>query len=312
MTTKTLDYFLAGLMRRYQQRVPNVSRIIQLMVDADLISDPAHIENDHIAFRTLRVPHLGIASLEQIFLHHGYTRRDAYQFPAKKLNAFWCAPPATNYPRVFISELRVDDLSHSSQSVIRSYTDTVSGDPVSEINLDDGPAIDQFLHRSLWPTPTWEHYHQLGQESEYAAWVIYNRYYLNHFTIIVHNLPAPYNTIERFNEFLESHAIVLNDSGGKAKHSRDGLLIQSSTVAKLVEAEFLTSDGKVITKKIPGSYVEFAQRCVLPEFAHLPSDQQTRQHRREGFEASNADKIFESTYTRQTEKTGESDKNASG
>ena len=34
------------------------------------------IENDHIAFRTMGVPHLGIASFEKIFLHYGYAKRD--------------------------------------------------------------------------------------------------------------------------------------------------------------------------------------------------------------------------------------------
>ena len=37
----------------------------------------------------------------------------------------------------------------------------------------------------------------LAEESEYAAWVIYNRYYLNHFTVSVHNLEDGYNTIGR-------------------------------------------------------------------------------------------------------------------
>ena len=38
------------------------------------------------------------------------------------------------------------------------------------------------------------------------------------------------------------------------------------------------------------------------EHAHLPAGELTREMRREGFEAGNADKIFESTYSEQTEK----------
>ena len=56
---------------------------------------------------------------------------------------------------------------------------------------------------------------------------------------------------------------------------------------------------------ISGSYVEFAERRVLPQFADLPKAQITRAHRREGFEAANADKIFESTYSTQTQKHSE-------
>ena len=80
---------LAGLMPRYRERVPDVGAILRAMVRAGIIADESGIENDHIAFRSLGVPFLGIASLEKVFLHLGYTRRDRYDFPAKKLNAYW-------------------------------------------------------------------------------------------------------------------------------------------------------------------------------------------------------------------------------
>lgn len=299
---QTLDVVLGGLMRRYQERVPDVAAIIDTMVAQGLIAAAEEIENDHIAFRTMGVPQLGIASLERIFLHYGYQRREPYHFPAKKLDAFWYAPPQPKLPRIFISELRVGDLSEEAQAIIRSYTDEVPGDPVDRLDLDDGYAVDAFLHQSLWRTPTWADYQRLQGESEYAAWVIYNRYYLNHFTVSVHNLPEGYNTVESFNRFLESHGFRLNDSGGKAKHSPDGGLIQSSTVAEMVDAVFADGQGGSVTQRISGSYVEFAERRVLPQFAHLSAGEIRREHRREGFEAGNADKIFESTYSSQTGK----------
>ena len=230
MSTNPIDMILNGLMRRYRQRVPAVGSIIEVMKLAGLIESESDIENDHIAFRTMGVPQLGIQSLEKIFLHCGYVRRDSYHFAAKKLDAFWYAPPADHYPRIFISELRVDDLSASSQAIIRSYTDEVPTDPVAQLDLNDGLAVDAFLHAALWRTPTVDDYDRLADESEYAAWVIYNRYYLNHFTISVHHLPAPHHTIENFNTLIESHGFRLNDAGGEAKISDDGLLIQSSTV----------------------------------------------------------------------------------
>jgi len=299
---KTLDVVLDGLMARYRANVPDVGAIVDAMTAQGLIARAGEIENDHIAFRTLGVRHLGIASLEKIFLHCGYQRRDLYDFPAKKLNAFWYGPPEPVYPRIFISELRVNELSAGAQSVIRSYVREVTSDPVDGLDLDDGPAVVEFLHRPLWRTPTWTDYQRLQSESEYAAWVIYNRYYLNHFTIAVHNLPDQYNTIEQFNRFLEAHGFALNDSGGKAKVSADGKLVQSSTVAALVDAVFADGRGGTETHAISGSYVEFAERKALDAFADLPAGQLRREHRREGFEAASADKIFESTYTTQTKR----------
>ncbi len=280
-------------MQRYAERVPDVGKILSAMESQGLVRSRQEIENDHIAFRTMGVPQLGIQSFEKIFQHYGYQKRDPYYFASKKLDAFWYAPPSSELPRIFVSELRVGDLSEEAQRIIRSYTDEVIADPVDDLDLDDGKAVDQFLHSGLWRLPSWQDYQRLLEESEYAAWVIYNRYYLNHFTISVHNLPAPYDTVEGFNVFVEKLGVKLNDSGGKIKVSPDGLLLQSSTVAETVEAEF--SDGS--RHCIAGSYVEFAERRVLPEYAGLANI--GREHRRDGFEAGNADKIFESTFRSQ-------------
>lgn len=298
--TATLEQVLAGLMRRYQQRVPDVAKLSTAMIAEGLIASPAAIENDHIAFRTMGVPQLGIRSLERLFLYFGYERRDRYDFAAKQLNAFWYAPPRSDLPRIFISELRVSALSPQAQALITSYTDEVRGDPVDALDLDDAAQVDDFLHRGLWRLPSWADFTRLGAESEYAAWVIYNRYYLNHFTVTIHNLPDGYNSIATFNAFLERKGFRLNDSGGTIKTSPDGKLLQSSTVAEMIDATFAGGE----THSIAGSYVEFAERRPLDAFAHLPASQLRREQRREGFEAGNADKIFESTYSDQTAKRG--------
>ena len=156
--------------------------------------------------------------------------------------------------------------------------------------MNNANEVHQFLHSALWRIPTLEDYLELSKESEYAAWVIYNRYYLNHFTVSIHDLKDGYNSIWEFNAFLERSAIILNDSGGKYKQSPDGLLLQSSTVAKMIEARFAGGE----THLIAGSYVEFAERKVLPQFGGVDRGAIQRNHRRDGFEAGNADKLFES------------------
>lgn len=291
MESGVLTAVLEGLMRRYRERVPDVGAITAAMVDAGIVPGIEAIENDHIAFRTLGVPHLGIASLERIFLHYGYERREAFSFAEKKLDAFWYHPPADVFPRIFISELRVADLSSNAHEIITSYTQAVNADPVDAVDLDDAAAVDELLHRPLWRLPTYSDYVQLRDESEYAAWTIYNRYYLNHFTISVHNLPGRMSSLAVFDAFLLERGLRLNDAGGTIKESPDGLLLQSSTIAQIVDAEF--ADGDV--HPIAGSYVEFAERRVLAAFAHLASAEIRRDHRRDGFEVGNADRIFEST-----------------
>lgn len=295
---KGLDIIMDALFDPYNERVPDVKKITNAMIEHGLVSSQDDIINDHVAFRTMGVPNLGIASFEKIFLHYGYKKMSSYFFEKKKLDAFWYAPPTDKYPRIFVSELRVGDLSQETQDTIKKYTDSITADPVDSIDLDDAEAVGAFLNKPLWNLPTKEDYLALQSESEYAAWVIYNRYYLNHYTISVHELPGDYKILEHFNEFLESIGIVLNTSGGKIKTSKDGVLKQSSSVAKMITAEFAGGESM----EISGSYVEFAERLPLPEFENLSKDELKREHRREGFESANADKIFESTYLEQTNK----------
>jgi len=284
-----LEMVLDALFTDYMERVPDVARIVDALIQRKIIKRSEDIVNDHIAFRTLGAPNLGIQSLERIFVRLGYQKRDYYYFPEKKLDAYWYAPPKEDLPRIFISELRVGELSSTTQDILSVYLKEVPDEPDFGYDFDKVSDTLDFIKKPLWEKPTSIDYYQLSQESEYAAWVICNRYYLNHYTMSVHAFKEPYHTLAYFNGFLEDVGIVLNDSGGKIKTSKDGLLKQSSSVASMVDYYF--ADG--VCMKVPGSYVEFAER--LP----VPSGDTSKIVRREGFEADNADKIFESTYESQ-------------
>ena len=290
-----MTQILDALFSVYANRVPDVRKITKAMIDQGIVANQSDIINDHVAFRTLGVPYLGIASFEKIFLAHGYQKKEFYHFNTKKLDAFWYAPPTSDLPRIFISELKVDELSASVQKVIKKYTDTITSDPVNSLDLNNHQEVAAYFQTPLWQLPSLEDYETLLAENEYAAWVIYNRYYLNHYTISVHDLPDNFCALEPFNVFLKSIGIQLNTAGGEIKTSKDKLLRQTSSVANKVSATF--SDNS--TKEIAGSYVEFAERSPLPEFSKLPKNQLKRRHRREGFETGNADRIFESTFTSQ-------------
>ena len=292
---KTINIILESLFDIYSNRVPDVKKITSALIESNIISNQSEIVNDHIAFRTMGVEFLGIQSLEKIFLHHGYVKKDFYSFKTKKLNAFWYSNSDENMPRIFISELKVNDLSENSRRIISKYTDQVTEDPVDKLDLSNANEVISFLSNPLWSLPSLNDFNDLLKETEYGSWVIYNRYYLNHYTISVHELIDQYNTLEKFNAFVTKIGIKLNDSGGVIKESKDGLLLQSSSVANKVKANF--TEGSSL---ISGSYVEFAERKILPKYSNVSEIKPI--HRRDGFETSNADKIFESTYIKQIEK----------
>lgn len=141
-----------------------------------------------------------------------------------------------------------------------------------------------------WENPTLEDFQQLSEASEYAAWTLVNGCALNHTTISVHNL-AQNNRLDDLVEALQRAGFELNGSGGLVKKSPDGGLLQASTVADTIAHAF--REGQAV--QVPGSYIEFAERLVLPEHRHLGEEEVKECHRRDGFEAGNADKIFEST-----------------
>eukprot|EP00741_Cyanophora_paradoxa_P011247 tig00020554_g10866.t1 len=244
--------------------------------------------NDHIAFRSFGYNGLGITALEELFLEAGFKRMEQLYFPDKHLRAHWYKPPQPEQERVFISELIIDELSAKAQGIIKRYLD--EADPAAR----KFGILSSLMEERPWPTPSAADFDALAAESEYASWTLMNAYAFNHVTVAIHDLKE-LNTIEKLNQFLKDSGFLLNNAGGEFKTSPDGLLRQSSTVADKVRVAF--ADGTA--REIPGSYIEFAERLVLPQFAHLAASEVREEHRRDGFEVANADKIFESTYDEQ-------------
>ncbi|KAF9677941.1 hypothetical protein SADUNF_Sadunf08G0160300 [Salix dunnii] len=296
---------LGSMERVYLKRNPTAKAILDLVKSVD---DADHICYDHLAFRTFGVKGHGIDSMASFFLDYGYKQQGELRFPAKKLKALWFSPPsglphedaATGsgvngpLPRIFISELLVDQLSPQAQEIIEKYIGT-SGSGYKHATLASA------LGSLTWKKPFFSDFQQLAKESEYAAWTLVNGYALNHVTISTHRLKTHLTNIKALNHFLQENGFKLNSEGGVLKVSPDGLLLQSSTVADPISFKF--SDG--FTESVPCSYIEFAERLVLPQYKNLRPEELKEFHRRDGFEVGNADKIFESTSKEQlTRRTG--------
>ncbi|XP_052173946.1 uncharacterized protein LOC127789175 [Diospyros lotus] len=282
---------LAGMEAVYLNRNPTAKAILDHVhsVDDDQIC------YDHVAFRTFGVNGHGIDSMANFFLDFGYTLRDELRFPKKKLKAFWFSPPRLPVydgssgvngplPRIFISELLVDQMSVQLQEIVRKYTE------MSGFGNRYAP-LASALGSLTWEKPSYSEFQLLARESEYAAWTLVNGCAVNHVTIAAHRLKSHLRNIKSLNQFIEENGFKLSSEGGVLKVSPDGLLLQSSTVADSVSFHF--SDG--ITESVPCSYIEFAERLRLPQFEKLPEAEVKEFHRRDGFEVGNADKIFEST-----------------
>ncbi|KAL9285133.1 hypothetical protein ACSQ67_024495 [Phaseolus vulgaris] len=272
---------LESMQSVYLNRNPTAKAILELVHSVENNS----ICYDHLAFRT-------------------FGSERGVKVSSKKLRALWFSPPADSQagsgsgingplPRIFISELLVDQMSPQTQEIIRKYTES-SGDG------NKHAALASSLGHLTWEKPLYSEFQQLASESEYAAWTLVNGYALNHVTISTHRLNTHLKDIKALNQFIEESGFRLNSEGGLLKVSPDGLLQQSSTVADSISFQF--SDG--ITESVPCSYIEFAERLVLPQYRNLPDTEVKEFHRRDGFEVASADKIFESTSKDQLSRVG--------
>ena len=250
----------------YARQNPSADKIFDLFW-----KEGENVVNDHIAFRTLDLPQINIDVVAKPFIDNGYQPKGEYYFNDKHLFArHFELPGDENAPRIFISQLILDDCSPYVRKVFReSFNDSY----VNNLDTDDlmfsGPVFKQLSFKV---------YNQLRADSEYAAWFYAFGFRANHFTVSVNSLKK-YNTIYKVNELLKRNGFILNSSGGEVKGKPSDLLQQSSIMADLVSVAF--EEGNFI---IPSCYYEFAQRFKGPD-GKLFS----------GFIAGSADKIFEST-----------------
>ncbi len=262
----TTDQFFDRLWLDYTSMTPQAQQIRNAFEQRG-----EHIVNDHVAFRTLALDPIGIGRLEPLLLGLGYMPFEPYQFEEKKLRAWGYLPPEPRLPRIFLSELLVDQLSAPAEKILRRIA--------SEVDPKQVESLDVFYAGRLWSAVTWEEYQTLAAESEYAAWLAAIGIRPNHFTISVNHL-AHCDQVEQVLHVVEGLGLKVNSAGGRVKGSPKVLLEQASTLADTVTMEFAHG----LRRDVPSCYYEFAKR--YPD---------ARGQLFQGFVAASADKIFEST-----------------
>lgn len=253
---------------QYVEITPSAGKIQSIFEDKG-----EKIENDHIAIRTFNNPLVNVERLSEPFLKMGFEKKGEYVFEAKKLKAsHFQHRTDKNAPKIFISELRLELCSEFLQDVADSI--------VASAGIEDMDVGDLLLSGRVWGKPSYKIYQRLIEESEYAGWMYVFGFRANHFTIHCNKLKN-FDSLEKVNQFLKDSGFKMNTSGGEIKGTKEQLLEQSSILADKVSIDF--QEG---TYEIPSCYYEFAKRYEDKNGELF-----------EGFIASSADKIFESTDT---------------
>jgi hypothetical protein len=263
-----LEQFLERGWSEYAKITPDAPRIHSLLSHRG-----ERVINDHVALRTFGIEGLGRLELGKIFEQWGYARREDFEFPEKKLRATYWLHPDTTLPRIFISELLMDEISPE----LRSWVSDLGRQALARFKALSA----EIFFEPAWEPVSFEDYSRHYGASEYAAWTAAFGIRVNHFTVSVNALRS-FPDLGELNSFLKSSGILLTQTGGEIKGSPSQYLEQSSTQARRIPWKFAGG----ATHEVMSCYYEFARR-----YAVAGSDKLFQ-----GFIPDSANRIFESTF----------------
>lgn len=257
----------------YIQRVGYAKSYVDLINKAG-----GSVVNDHIALRTLKTntgdQPSGIQAMRRVFEPLGYVEKAQYTFKVKKLFAVHFEHPDPIQPKIFVSELQVDELPNDAkEAILRNVGETP--DRLSEkaksllaeteVNkslseTDAERLVDELYHyfRRPWRTPLREDVEFLNEHSQYAAWTLLHGNSVNHFTAFINHQNHPQWTD------IESTIKGLIEAGVPMKDNIEGepgsKLRQSSTKAVMEKCEVREKDGSIGKIEWSYAYYELAER----------------------------------------------------
>lgn len=222
------------LWTRYAAQVPAARTFVELSGGA--------FQNDHVAFRSLRRPGSGIELFAPIFEGLGFRRAGSYDFPEAKLSAIHLSHPR-GLPRVFLSELRQEELSPRSREILAQ----LPADPPPPPN---GAKVESLAAWFAAPAvaPPEAELLELERESQYGAWLLLFGREVNHFT-------ASVNDVEAWARRLHEAGVPMK---GEIEGEPGAGLRQTATRAAPRTVRVAGAPDK--TREWPYAYLELAER----------------------------------------------------
>jgi len=272
---------LKRLWEQFIERVSYANTYTQLVAQKG-----GTVVNDHIALRTLNT-HTGeqpegIRAIKHIIEVLEYKPVGTYRFSRRRLNAVHFEHPDPTFPKIFVSQLEVEELPAWAQKLIH---ETVKDTPylLSDIGIEllqllkkeGGITAEaaQYLVNDLvqyfrrpWEPPSKEDVIKLCDVSQYGAWVLLHGNSVNHFTAYINFQDvAEWPNLETTCKALETAGVPMKDNIEGASGSK---LRQSATRAVKEAVEVRGDEG---IEKIDWTYAyyELAERGFIEENGEL-------------------------------------------
>ena len=241
-----LQHILEVLEESYQRICPQGQQQENRFIEAD-----ENLVVDHIGIRTFAHPSTSMEALARVFTSRGYRETGSYAFPSKSVRGMSLSPPIPSLPRVFLSELLLDELPLEIRERIGESIDQLDSEITGETLLG--------AERN-WPPIPFSAYLEVEQHSQYAAWVLAHGIRVNHKAWSVNHMET-LEGLEEIHEALEKEGFTWEVQGSSRKENRPPLLAQSSTRADRIPVLF----SELEIQSISGGYIEFTHRFRNPD-----------------------------------------------
>ena len=277
-TTKEITGLLIDrLWKQYIERVPCAKQYVDLVAQKG-----GKVVIDHIAFRTFNA-HTGeqpegIRAIRHILNFLEYKQVSKYSFLKKKLKATHFEHPDDSFPKIFVSQLEVNELPEWTQKMINASVNSTlyllsdkslellrvlerNGTlPVeaAEYLVDD--LVNYF--RRPWNIPLKDDVLKINDVSQYGAWVLLHGNSVNHFAAFINYQEVKeWPDLETTRNALAAEGVPMNDTIEGEKGSK---LQQTATLA--VKEEVKVKDETGIEQMIwTYAYFELTQRNYIEE-----------------------------------------------
>lgn len=285
-----------------------LKRVHYARIYADLVEHKGgQVVIDHIAFRTLKT-HTGeqpegISDIRHIIKCFGYKAAGKYGFTKKEIDAIHFEHPDNKLPKIFVSQLRVEQLPEWAQQQIH---ETVKDTPYllsdNGIELLNRLCVEEkltaeaadYLENDLsnyfkrpWNPPKKETVLQVNDISQYAAWVLLHGNSVNHFAALLNEQNVKeWPDLITTSKVLDSKGVPMKET---VEGDNDSILQQTATQAVKENVQVKGENG---IEEINWTYAYF--ELTRRGFTQIDGEQALFK----GFLESHARHLFGMTQTR--------------
>ncbi len=272
-STKLLKQLTENLWLQYLRRVPYAHSYSEMVE-----SKGGRVVHDHIAFRTLNThtgeQPSGIKAIGHILEMLNYRKAGKYKFPKMQVTAVHYEHPDPLLPRIFVSQLEVEDLPEWARNIINQKVfETpylISDQAIELLNVieDQGKINEEAAEilveeltgyfRRPWKLPQRDDLLQINDLSQYAAWVLLHGNSVNHFaaSINLQNVPE-WPDLETTCMALAAARIPMKE---EIEGEKGSILRQSATQAVKEIMRLKSGEGTIVDTEWTYAYYEFTER----------------------------------------------------